>query len=230
MSFPTSIFLPTREVLSIYPGFIAAYQARELAFDETYYDICVALSASLLRGERGEEAAALWKPLGEHLGSKVVLQKDSFYLTSDDGIIEAHLAAEGYRKVAALMHLIANGSVVKNGVLFWDEPETNLNPKLTKVVAESLFRLAGNGVQLIIATHDYLLTNELSLHAEYRTDAAKQAPIRFFSFSRGADRSVSVEPGDTLAELADNPIMEEFAALYDRERRLFSARDAEPLR
>ena len=230
VSFPACIFLPAREVLSIYPGFIAAYKARELAFDESYFDLCVALSALPLRGERGDEAAALSMPISEHLGAKVVLSQDSFYLRSDDGVIEAHLVAEGYRKVAALMHLITNGSVSKDGVLFWDEPETNLNPRLTKVVAEFLFRLASNGVQLIIATHDYLLTNELSLHAEYRTDAARQAPIRFFAFSRGADRSVSVQPGNTLAELADNPIMEEFEALYDRERRLFSARDEEPAR
>jgi energy-coupling factor transporter ATP-binding protein EcfA2 len=230
VTFPASIFLPAREVLSIYPGFIAAYQARELAFDETYYDLCVALSASPLRGQGGKEAAALWKPLGEHLRSKVELQKDSFYLTSEDGIIEAHLVAEGYRKVAALMHLITNGSLMKNVVLFWDEPETNLNPRLMRVVAEFLFRLAGNGVQIIIATHDYLLTNELSLNAEYQTGASKQAPIRFFSFSRGEDRSVSVQPGDTLADLADNPIMEEFEALYERERLLFSARDEDPVR
>lgn len=220
--FPSSIFLPTREVLSIYPGFLAAYQNRELAFDETYYDLCLALSASPLRGRRGEEAASLWKPLGEYLRSNVLLQKDSFYLTSDDdGIIEAHLVAEGYRKIAALMHLIANGSLMTNGVLFWDEPEVNLNPRLTKVVADFLFRLAASGVQIIIATHDYLLTNELSLNAEYRTGAASQAPIRFFSFSRGEDRSVSIQPGDTLAEIGENPIMEEFEALYDRERGLF---------
>lgn len=221
-SFPSCLFLPAREVLSIYPGFLAAYQNRELAFDETYYDLVLALSASPLRGRRGEEAAALWKPLGEYLRSNVVLQKDSFYVDSeDDGIIEAHLVAEGYRKVAALMHLIANGSLMKNGVLFWDEPEANLNPRLTKVVAEFLFRLAASGVQIIVATHDYLLTNELSLYAEYQTDEARHAPIRFFSFSRGEDRSVTVQPGGTLAEIAANPIMEEFEALYDRERRLF---------
>jgi hypothetical protein len=221
-AFPSCIFLPAREVLSIYPGFLAAYQNRELAFDETYYDLCLALSASPLRGRRGEEAAALWKPLSEYLRSNVVLQKDSFYLSSeDDGIIEAHLVAEGYRKIATLMHLIANGSLMKNGVLFWDEPETNLNPRLTRVVADFLFRLAASGVQIIIATHDYLLTNELSLNAEYRTDAARRAPIRFFSFSRGEDRSVSVQPGETLAEIVANPIMEEFEALYERERGLF---------
>ena len=44
-----------------------------------------------------------------------------------------------------MMHLIANGSLMKNSVLFWDEPETGLNPRLIKVVADFLFRLAATG-------------------------------------------------------------------------------------
>ncbi|MHC5538329.1 AAA family ATPase [Singulisphaera rosea] len=223
VSFPSCLFLPTREVLSIFQGFLAAYQNRELAFDETYYDLCLALSASPLRGQRGDEAADLWRPLGELLNAKVVLQKDSFYLNSeDDGEVEAHLVAEGYRKVATLIQLIANGSLAANDILFWDEPETNLNPRLIRAVADFLLRLAAGGVQVVIATHDYLLTNELSLNAEYQTQEAIRAPIRFFSFVRNQDRSVSVQAGDTLADLDHNPIMEEFAALYDRERILFS--------
>jgi hypothetical protein len=221
---PASILLPAREVLSIYPGFIAAYQNRELAFDETYYDLCLALSATPLRGPRGETASALWQPLGEHLHANVSFEKERFYLVSrDDGIIEAHLAAEGYRKIATVMHLIANGSLMKNAILFWDEPEANLNPKLTKIVSDFLLRLAGNGIQVFVASHDYLLTNELSLNAEYATEAANNAPIRFFAFGRTADGSVEVQAGATLAELRQNPIMEEFEALYERERGLFYA-------
>jgi hypothetical protein len=204
-------------VLSIYPGFLAAYQNRELAFDETYYDLCLALSASPLRGPKGETASELLRPLGESLGVKVSLEGDHFYLLSkDDGRIEAHLAAEGFRKIATLMQLIANGSLTKDSVLFWDEPESGLNPRLIKVVADFLLRLAAHGVQVFIATHDYLLTNELSLNAEYRTPAADDAPIRFFAFNRGEKGGVEVQSGETLAELHQNPIMEEFEALYDR--------------
>jgi len=221
---PASTLLPAREVLSIYPGFMGAYQNRELAFDETYYDLCLALSASPLRGPRGEAASALWRPLGDHLHASVSFEKDRFYLiTKDDGIIEAHLAAEGYRKIATLMHLIANGSLMKNAILFWDEPEANLNPRLIKIVSDFLLRLAAGGIQVFVASHDYLLTNELSLNAEYETEVAKSAPIRFFAFGRRADGCVEVESGATLAELRQNPILEEFEALYERERGLFYA-------
>ena len=123
------------------------------------------------------------------------------------------------------MHLIANGSLIKNAILFWDEPEANLNPKLTKIVSDFLLRLAGGGIQVFVASHDYLLTNELSLNAEFATAAATNAPIRFFAFGRTAEGSVEVESGATLAELSKNPIMEEFEALYERERGLFYASD-----
>ena len=218
---PSSIFLPAREVLSIYPGFAHAYENRESSFDETYYDLVRALSALPLRGPRGEAAARLYQPLSDFLGGKVHLDGDRFSLTTQaDGNVEAHLVAEGHRKIATLMHLIANGSLTQDGLLFWDEPEANLNPRLTKVVADFLLRLAGEGVQIFVATHDYLLTNELSLQSEYRTDPARKAPIKFFAFDRGED-GVTVQSGATLAELDHNPIMEEFEALYDRERRLF---------
>jgi hypothetical protein len=46
---PSCIFLPSREALAMYEGFIAAYQARELSFDETYFDLAVSLSARGVR-------------------------------------------------------------------------------------------------------------------------------------------------------------------------------------
>ncbi len=219
---PTAVFIPAKEVLSMSPGFLQAYKNRELAFDETYYDVIFALSAGLLRGPAGEEAEALLKPLKEHLKFKVTQENDTFYLESEeDGKVEAQLAAEGHRKFATLMRLIANGSLKKGDVLFWDEPESNLNPLLTKVLADYLLFLAGEGIQIILATHDFLLTNELSMQAEYKTAAAEKAGIRFFSFTRGDDHSVSVQRGDTLSDLDDNPILEASMALYDREQDLF---------
>jgi hypothetical protein len=223
---PLAIFLPAREVLSMYPGFTAAYDSRELSFDETYYDLCMALGAKPLRGPRGEMAASLYQPLYEHLHASVRQAGDRFYVEiPGEGIMEAHLVAEGFRKIASVMYLISNGSLMKNGVLLWDEPEANLNPRLIKTIADFLLRLAAAGIQIFIATHDYLLTNELSLHSEYRTDEAQRADIQFFGFSRERNGPVEVQCGSTLADLDRNPIMEEFAALYERERNLFYKAD-----
>ena len=219
---PASIFLPAREVLSMYEGFVSAYLSRELSFDETYFDLCVALGAKPLKGPKAEMATALLQPLRDRLHAEVHQKGDRFYVEMPgEAPFEAHLVAEGYRKLASLMYLIKNGSIGEKSVLFWDEPEANLNPRLIKVVADFLLSLAASGIQIFVATHDYLLTNELSLQAEYHTEAAKKAEIRFFGFHREGNGPAQVQTGATLADLDENPIMEEFAALYDRERNLF---------
>ncbi len=83
--------------------------------------------------------------------------------------------------------------------------------------------LAKRGVQIFVATHDDLLSQKLSLMSEYET--CPEVPIRFFAFYRADDgKSVLVSPGKTLAELPDNPMLDEFAKHYDWERELFDKR------
>jgi predicted ATPase len=215
------IFIPSREALAMYEGFIHAYAERELSFDETYYDLCIALSGKPLRGPRLRDAAKLVKPFEELLGGKVVLEGDRFHVWSRAGYVEAHLLAEGYRKIGGLVHLINNGSLMTNGMLFWDEPEANLNPKLVTRIAFALRFLASKGIQVFIATHDYLLSQELSLAVEYSTEP--HCETRFYCFAReNAQSSVEIESGNTLADLSTNPILEEFALHYERERSLFA--------
>ena len=218
---PPSIFLPSREDLAMYEGFMSAYKNRELSFDETYYDLCIALSGSPLRGPRMKEAQALVAPLEKAIGGKVIEKGGRFYVQSKAamGSIEAHLLAEGFRKLASIVRLIVNGSLMKNSILFWDEPEANLNPRLIIIVARVLRLLAAEGVQIFIASHDYLLTNELAMASNY--EVKPKVPMMFFGFNRTDDGSaVEVESSDRLADLQDNPILREFAAHYDREENL----------
>lgn len=147
-----SVFLPTREVLSIFPGFIAAYQRRESSFDRTVYDLCVALDAKPLRGPRDAKRAGLLEPIERALGGRVVNEGGRFYLKLADGDMEAPLVAEGIRKLGMLAYLVTNGSLSENGFLFWDEPEANMNPKLTRLTGEVVLGLARSGVQTVLAT------------------------------------------------------------------------------
>lgn len=214
-SVDSAVFIPSREALSMYEGFIQAYQNRELSFDETYYDLCVALSGAALRGPRLDRARALVEPLEEVIGGRVVLTGTRFIVQSSEGTIEAHLLAEGWRKLAGIAHLVLNGTVGKNAFLFWDEPEANLNPRLIVLVRRTLVELARAGVQVFVASHDYLLTNELNFLAEQdNTDVA----MRFISLERNVEGQISVEQTDTLSEIQNNSILDEFVAHYERER------------
>ena len=69
-----SVFLPSREVLAMYEGFVQAYEERELSFDETYRDLCIQLGGAQLRGPRLEAVAKLAKPLEKVLGGAIRLE------------------------------------------------------------------------------------------------------------------------------------------------------------
>ena len=48
-------------------------------------------------------------------------------------------------------------------MLLWDDPETNLDPKLFHPLIDVLLKLQRTGVQVLLATHDYVILKELDL-------------------------------------------------------------------
>ena len=51
-----------------------------------------------------------------------------------------------------IARLIATGSLLDKGFLFWDEPEANLNPKIIKLMARIIVELGLHGIQVFVAT------------------------------------------------------------------------------
>jgi len=213
----SSIFVPSRELIAMYEGFIGAYESFNLSFSEVYYDTCVALNAPLSRGTRNTEVQALLAPLLDALGGRVFEKSGRFYVQQGQAKLEAHLVSEGLRKLATIVHLINNGSLERNDILFWDEPEANLNPALSKIVVHFLVELAKQGVQIVLATHDYSVTTRLSILAE--NEIVEPELIRFFSLAKTKSGAVEVSHAPTLAGLSANPILDEHEALYDFELR-----------
>jgi len=226
----TPIYLPTIEMLSIYDNFFATYERREIPYDRICYDLALALNAAVLRKNHTDYKSI--EPIINNLqeiitGSKntekdvVVKESEHFYFNLNGNKLDVNLVADGYRKLGTLFYLLRNGSLTTNSILFWDEPEANLNPKLIVKVAKVLQALAAAGMQIFIATHDYLLSHELSLLAEYPSE--NPIALKFFSLYKPNEQSsVIVEEGQTLADIANNPILDEFAAHYDREVELFN--------
>lgn len=215
-----SLYIPPREMFSLYDGFLSLIENREVSFDDTYVMLAKALNASMLKGPRLEGIKDLIQPLEESLQIKVIKENGRFYIQDKYGKMEAHLVAEGLRKIASIMYLILNGELSKKTVLFWDEPEANLNPALVTVVADFIIMLADKGVQIFIASHDYLLTHLLSLKAEYGK-LTKAPEMKFFSLTKEGD-NMFVEEGETLIVLNNNPILDEYAAFYDLQQKLFN--------
>lgn len=110
------LYLPTRELLTIYPGFVSLYENRHLEFEETWRDTCLLLGNPPLRGPRREKAAKWLAPIEEELGGRIFVDNGRFYLKQPgSGIMEMPLLAEGLRKLAMLAYLIANGVIAEQG-------------------------------------------------------------------------------------------------------------------
>ena len=183
------VYLPTHELLTIYPGFVPLYETHYMDFEETWRDTCLLLGAPTLRGPRQKAVASLLNPLEEQLGGRVVEQNDRFYLApTSGGLMEMPLVAEGSRKLAMLARLIATGSLLDKDCLFWDEPESNLNPRLIREVAKVILRICDAGVQVFVATHSLFLLREFEILLEHDFKGIDQ---RYFAL-RGGDDGVEV--------------------------------------
>ncbi len=192
------LFIPPYEMLSTIGG----------VTDKTYFDLVTALNSK----KNGTDMNIL-KGLQELINIEVTRENNTFYVKHDEDVkTKAQLAANGINKIGQLMPLIQNGWLTKKTILFWDEPEVNLNPRYIKIVAQFLQILAQNGVQVFVATHDYLLTYLLSLSAEY--PQLDTPDTRFFSFYKGAN-GTKIEWSNTMNGIKNNAILEEYGAYHD---------------
>jgi predicted ATPase len=177
------VFIPAREVLSQYHGLPQLYRTTHVDIEENLIDLCDLLGALALKGAREKTIAKLVAPLEYAMGGKVLLDKNGrFYLVTTSGNMEMPLLAEGLRKLAMVARLISTGSLLDKGYLFWDEPESNLNPKLIKVVAALLLDLSQHGIQVMVATHSFFLLKELDMLSRQRTQ-----PVRYMGLFEGEE-------------------------------------------
>jgi ABC-type transport system involved in cytochrome c biogenesis ATPase subunit len=130
--------------------------------------------------------------------------------------LSSGMTAEGYRKIGVLHRLLCNGSINPGttGVLLWDEPEANLNPKLMKKLVQVLLELSRNGQQIVLATHDYVLLKWLDLLIE----RGKEDHVRFHALYRDPDTlEMAVESADSYSLISKSAISDTFAELFDED-------------
>ena len=210
----TPIYIPTRELLTLCPWFGPLYDNYHLRFEESWRDTVSLLGAPSVKGKKEAAVAQMLVPLETAMGGKVVADPATgeFYLSvPGEGKMEMPLVAEGLRKLAMLARLIGTGSLLDKGYLFWDEPETNLNPKLIKVVAASILHLCQQGIQVFIATHSYYLLKEIEILS--RQTAVEQCYLGLSQSKTGA----VLEQSDRLQGLDTLVALDEELAQYDRD-------------
>src|SRR5579884_3912556 len=123
-----SAYIPVKEMLAHAPGFLATAAKREIAFEEVYVDIIKKAFLPSLKGPIAANRQRLLTTLQKAIEGKVIAKGEHFFLKNSQGELEFTLLAEGMRKLALIWLLIQNGTLLSGSVLFWDEPEANLNP------------------------------------------------------------------------------------------------------
>lgn len=206
------VFLPSHELLSLAATFVALYNTRETPFEETWRDTAELLLRPALRGPRGKRANTLLEPFSDLLQGGTVFEKDGRFFLNQPGIgnLEAPLLAEGHRKLAMIVRLIASGVLLEGGYLFWDEPEANLNPTSQRAVAHALVHLAAQGSQIFVATHSMFLLRELQMSAH---DIAP----RYIGLERRRNDAENAAAAEVTAQSSDDLDEIEFIAALKAE-------------
>lgn len=210
------VYLPTRELVTLCPWFISLYDNFHVEFEESWRDTVSLLGAPSVKGAREKTVAALLAPLEQAMQGKVVVDSPTgrFYLqVPGEGRMEMPLVAEGLRKIAMLARLISTGVLLEQGYLFWDEPETNLNPKLIKTIARCIVELAKRGIQVFIATHSLFLLRELEMLACERE--FRNVKSRYFAL-KDTEAGVELEQGQRVDDLTTLALLDEELMQSDR--------------
>ena len=206
-----SVYIPVKDMMANAPGFRSLYSLRHIHFEEVYADIIDRVFLGSLKGPADPARKKLLDILQQSMDGKVIAKNEEFFLKSQQGELEFTLLAEGIRKLGLLWVLIQNGTLLNGSVLLWDEPETNLNPKLMRTVVEILIELQRMGVQLFISTHNYSLLKEFDLQK------AATDQLLFHSLYRDDGGSIKAGSFTDYDALSPNAIDEAFAGLVDRE-------------
>lgn len=206
-----SAYIPVKEMLAHAPGFLATASKREIAFEEVYVDIIKKAFLPMLKGPIAANRQRLLTTLQKAIEGKVISKGEHFFLKNSQGELEFTLLAEGMRKLALIWLLIQNGTLLSGSILFWDEPEANLNPSLMGEVVEIILELQRLGVQVFLTSHNYVVLKEFDLRQK------KGDALRYISLYRDEHKAVVANASDSYAGIDPNAVAGTFSDLYDRE-------------
>lgn len=205
-----SIFLPTKEVLSLYHIILESRElSKTFGFDDTYLDLARALRQSPKGGKNFQNFATSRKHLSEILDGKVEYDEKSgrWQFKKGNQKFPIGVTAEGIKKIAILDTLLGNRYLTPHSVILIDEPESALHPAAISQFLDIIAMLAECGIQFFLASHSYFVIKKLFLIAQ------KQ----HLSIPIIAAQDDHWETANLRAGLPDNPIIDESIHLYKEE-------------
>ena len=208
-----SIFIPAKEVLSLYSVILNSREVdRSFGFDDTYYDLARALRIAPKRGRNYTVFSDFRKILKNVINGKVDLDEKSgkwYYKDKNSYRFSIGATSEGIKKISILDRLLANSYLSDRSIIFIDEVASALHPDAVCQFLDMIYDIADRmGLQFFIATHSYFVIKKLAL-------IAMKKPELVTCISLHKDKSV--EYHDLYEGMPDNSIIDTSIRLYEQE-------------
>ena len=206
------VFIPAKDIISHSKWFVATWSNQKLYFEKHYVDLLNHLGQGPQKS-LSNDIENVQSAIERIIGGKVINLDDVYHVVSDkdDRRLEMTFVAEGWRKLAMLWLLLDRGAIRENSILYWDEPEANLNPKLIKEAVRIMLMLERMGVQVFFTTHDYVTLKWLDLLA------TEDNNVRYHALFRDEEGVIHTESSSELTGLKQNAILDVYEELYNAE-------------
>jgi AAA15 family ATPase/GTPase len=209
-----SIFIPPKEVLSIYHLILESRERdRSFGFDDTYLDLVKALQTPPSRGKNYAQFSSSRKHLSDIIGGRIIYdtQTKSWQFKQGHKKIAIGVTAEGVKKISILDTLLGNRYLDANSVIFIDEPESALHPGAISRLLEIMVMLSQAGLQFFLASHSYFVIKKLSVLAQ------KNPEMTIMILSTDGD---AWEISNLADGLPENSIINESIRIYEEKLNL----------
>lgn len=211
-----ALFIPAKEILSIMNS-IAYLRSKGINdFDDSYNDIVFEILAEKNINEANFLEVFKNKSKYDFYDGKVKIlnngNKKVVYYRNDGEVYDINFVAEGIKKLGIFPILHNTGNLTKKTVLFIDEPENSLHPKLVREFMRFLVDISKDEVQIFMASHNSFVLNQLSNIAEINN-----YPINVYFFLKDKENANKVNiggPFDLSKEFPNNSITDEAYSMF----------------
>ena len=171
-----------------------------------FYDMAVALRRRRIK----HPFAGIHKSLHDAIGGQISLSEAGDLEFQQYGkLIPLSLTSAGVANMGMLALLIERGALERGSFLFIDEPESNLHPAWQVEMAEFLFELARQGVNVVISTHSMTILKWLEVHVKEKPEDREL--VRLNKFPPDAEWNDDME--EVMAEVKQS-LTKPFSDLY----------------
>lgn len=203
-----SVFLPAKEVLSLFKVIKKSRAIdKEFGFDDTYYDLVLALEKNTQMGNNFRNFTQGKKLLRDLIKGKIEYKNNTWSFQKGNMKIPIFSTAEGIKKIAILDRLLSNRYITPNSIIYIDEPESVLHPKAIIEFLDIITLLSKNNIQIFVATHSFFVLKKLMLVAK-----KERIDIPVFSILKDNIERYNLKDG-----MPDNPIVDTSIELYEEE-------------